>query len=76
MKKTKTWSEVKKDLKISKEQEAEFVRLVDKILKIKKQNEIVGDDEIMLKVLDKELNSLIYKLYDLTADEIALIENA
>ncbi|MDA3054000.1 MULTISPECIES: Eco57I restriction-modification methylase domain-containing protein [unclassified Campylobacter] len=62
--------------KISKEKEAEFVNLVDKILKIKNQSEISGDDEIMLKVLDKELNSLVYKLYDLSDDEIALIENA
>ncbi|MDA3076493.1 Eco57I restriction-modification methylase domain-containing protein [Campylobacter sp. JMF_04 NA10] len=62
--------------KISKEKEAEFVNLVDKILKIKNQSEISGDDEIMLKVLDKELNSLVFALYDLSADEIALIENA
>ncbi|MBQ3675381.1 MAG: Eco57I restriction-modification methylase domain-containing protein [Campylobacter sp.] len=62
--------------KISKEKEAEFVNLVDKILKIKNQSEISGDDEIMLKVLDKELNSLVYALYDLNADEIALIENS
>ncbi|MDA3052623.1 Eco57I restriction-modification methylase domain-containing protein [Campylobacter sp. JMF_01 NE2] len=62
--------------KISKEKEAEFVNLVDKILKIKNQNEISRDDEIMLKVLDKELNSLVFALYDLSADEIALIENS
>ena len=62
--------------KISKEKEAEFVNLVDKILKIKNQSEISGDDEIILKVLDKELNSLVFALYDLSADEIALIENS
>lgn len=59
--------------KISKEKEAEFVNLVDKILEIKKQNEISKDDEITLKVLEKELENKIFALYELNEAEIAAV---
>ena len=62
--------------KISDELESKFANLASKILEIKKQNEISKDDEILLKVIEKELNSLVFALYDLSTDEIALIENA
>ena len=54
--------------KISKEKEAEFVNLVDKILKETDENERAN--------LSGEIDKLVYQIYDLSADEIALIENA
>ncbi|MBR4141122.1 MAG: hypothetical protein IKR42_05020, partial [Campylobacter sp.] len=62
--------------KISDELESKFANLASKILEIKKQNKISKDDEILLKVIENELNSLVFALYDLSADEIALIENS
>ena len=61
--------------KISKEKEAEFVNLIDKILEIKKQKEISKDDEITLKVLEKELENKIFALYELNEAEIAAVTN-
>ncbi|MBO7370393.1 MAG: class I SAM-dependent DNA methyltransferase, partial [Campylobacter sp.] len=54
--------------KISKEKEAEFVNLVDKFLNETDENERAK--------LSGEIDKLVYQIYDLTADEIALIENA
>nr|MBP3725069.1 class I SAM-dependent DNA methyltransferase [Campylobacter sp.] len=54
--------------KISKEKEAEFVNLVDKILKETDENERAK--------LSGEIDKLVYQIYDLNADEIALIEKA
>ncbi|MBP5778891.1 MAG: hypothetical protein J6W17_02925, partial [Campylobacter sp.] len=54
--------------KISKEKEAKFVNLMDKILKETDENERAN--------LSSEIDKLVYQIYDLSADEIALIENA
>lgn len=58
--------------KISEENEAlahEIINLVDEILRLKSQ----GKDS---HELETQIDALTYKLYDLNADEIALIENA
>ncbi len=48
----------------------ELVSLVDEILKAKEQNKNANTQE-----LENKINSLVYKLYNLTEDEIKIIEN-
>ncbi|EQA4635225.1 DUF7149 domain-containing protein [Campylobacter jejuni] len=47
----------------------EFINLVDEILKAKEQDKNVNTQE-----LENKINSLVYKLYNLTEDEIKIIE--
>ncbi|EAL3933983.1 class I SAM-dependent DNA methyltransferase [Campylobacter coli] len=48
----------------------ELISLVDEILKAKEQNKNANTQE-----LENKINSLVYKLYNLTEDEIKIIEN-
>lgn len=48
----------------------EFISLVDDILKAKEQDKNANTQE-----LENKINSLVYKLYNLTEDEIKIIEN-
>ncbi|EOH6583692.1 class I SAM-dependent DNA methyltransferase [Campylobacter jejuni] len=48
----------------------ELINLVDEILKAKEQNKNASTQE-----LENKINSLTYKLYNLTEDEIKIIEN-
>lgn len=48
----------------------ELINLVDGILKAKEQNKNANTQE-----LENKINSLVYKLYNLTEDEIKIIEN-
>lgn len=48
----------------------ELINLVDEILKAKEQDKNVNTQE-----LENKINSLVYKLYNLTEDEIKIIEN-
>jgi hypothetical protein len=45
--------------------------LVDKILEAKKENPQADTIE-----LEREIDNLVYRLYDLTEDEIKLVEGA
>jgi hypothetical protein len=56
---------------ISKLEQKPFIKLVDKILKIKEQNPKSNTLD-----LEQEIDTLVYKLYDLTEKEIQIIENA
>lgn len=47
----------------------ELINLVDEILKVKEQDKNANTQE-----LENKINSLVYKLYDLTEDEIKIIE--
>lgn len=47
----------------------EFINLVDKILKAKEQDKNANTQE-----LENKINSLVYKLYNLTEEEIKIIE--
>ena len=47
----------------------QIVQLVDQILKVKKQNPDADTSE-----LEREIDKLVYKLYDLTEEEIKIIE--
>ncbi|EIJ7357048.1 Eco57I restriction-modification methylase domain-containing protein [Campylobacter jejuni] len=48
----------------------ELINLVDEILKAKEQNKNASTQE-----LENKINSLVYKLYNLTEEEIKIIEN-
>ncbi|EPS1256430.1 DUF7149 domain-containing protein [Campylobacter coli] len=48
----------------------EFINLVDEILKAKEQDKNANTQE-----LENKINSLVYKLYNLTEEEIKIIEN-
>ena len=48
----------------------ELINLVDEILKAKEQDKNANTQE-----LENQINSLVYKLYNLTEDEIKIIEN-
>jgi adenine-specific DNA-methyltransferase len=50
--------------------ENDIISLVDEILLIKKENNLANT-----QALENKLDQLIYQLYDLTAEEIAIIEN-
>jgi len=51
-------------------QQQPMIKLVDKILKLKKEN--TNSDT---KKIEQEIDKLVYKLYNLTKDEIKIIEN-
>ena len=56
---------------ISPEEQKPFVILVDKITESKKQNPVVDTTD-----LENRIDKLVYKLYNLTKEEISVIENA
>ncbi|HEX8289648.1 MAG TPA: TaqI-like C-terminal specificity domain-containing protein [Pyrinomonadaceae bacterium] len=53
--------------KIEKKDQQPFVALVDQILELKK----AGEDT---QELENEIDTLVYRLYDLTDEEIAIVE--
>lgn len=55
--------------KIPPEQQKPFIELVDKILNLKKQNPVADT-----KALETQIDTLVYALYELTADEIKIVE--
>jgi very-short-patch-repair endonuclease len=55
--------------KLSLKEQQPFIELVDKILQKKEKDEDTTD-------LEKQIDQLVYKLYDLTEEEIAIIENS
>ncbi|EDO6857916.1 hypothetical protein FW543_08835, partial [Campylobacter coli] len=48
----------------------ELINLVDEILKAKEQDKNANTQE-----LENKINSIVYKLYNLTEEEIKIIEN-
>ncbi|MEB0260505.1 TaqI-like C-terminal specificity domain-containing protein [Mucilaginibacter sp. 10I4] len=55
--------------KISIKEQQPFINIVNKILETKQQ----GRDTI---ILERQIDALVYQLYDLTPDEIAIVENS
>ncbi len=53
-----------------------YISLVDKILNITKTNDYLGSPAKQAKVkeLEKQIDQMVYKLYDLTPEEIATVE--
>lgn len=57
-------------IKISKSEISKFVKIVDKILTAKKQ-----DPKMDTRVFEKEIDRMVYELYELTEEEIKIIES-
>ena len=56
--------------KLFQKQQKQFINLVNQVLKKKKQNPNVDTGE-----LEKTIDQLVYRLYNLTKDEIKIVEN-
>jgi len=61
---------------ISPEQQKPFISLVDQILSITKGDDYLDnpDKKAKVKRLEKEIDQLVYKLYELTPEEIKIVE--
>ena len=57
--------------KASRDQQAAIITLVDRILAAKKR-----DPEVQTTALERDIDRLVYKLYDLLPEEIALVEES
>jgi len=64
--------------RISTVEQKPFIRLTDRILAITKDENYLQNHQKQAKVktLEAEIDQLVYKLYDLTKDEIAIVEEA
>ncbi|RKY40205.1 MAG: hypothetical protein DRP85_09020 [Candidatus Makaraimicrobium thalassicum] len=62
---------------ITHEEQQPFINIVDQILSITKDDDYPDNLEKQVRVeeLEKEIDKLVYKLYDLTPEEIAIVEN-
>jgi hypothetical protein len=62
--------------RISTAEQKPFIRLTDRILAVTKDADclINPQKQAKVKALEAEIDQLVYKLYDLTRDEIAIIE--
>ena len=62
--------------KISNLEQKPFIDLVDKILAITKDDDYTENEKKQVKVKEYEsqIDQLVYKLYDLTDEEIKIIE--
>lgn len=63
--------------KISKEEQKPFIEIVDRILEITKENDYLEDSvkQKKVKILEEEIDKMVYKLYDLTPEEIKIVED-
>ena len=62
-------------IKISSERQKPFIQLVDQILSITKSDDYLDnpDKQAKVKRLEKEIDQLVYKLYELTPEEIEIV---
>jgi adenine-specific DNA-methyltransferase len=62
--------------KIFSEQQKPFIQLVDQILSITKDEDYLNnpDKQAKVKRLEKEIDKLVYGLYELTPEEIKIVE--
>ncbi len=62
---------------IKKEQQLPFIKIINQILSITKDLDYFENSEkqARVKTLEKEIDQLVYKLYDLTPEEIIIVEN-
>ncbi len=58
-------------MKLSGDQQLPFISLVDKIVDLKKEN-----PKADTSALEKQIDDLVYKLYNLTPEEIQTIESS
>ena len=61
---------------LTNEEMKPFIQLVDQILSITKDDDYLdnSDKQSKVKRLEKEIDQLVYKLYELTPEEIKIVE--
>jgi adenine-specific DNA-methyltransferase len=61
---------------ILEEKQIPFIDLVDQILEVSKNEKFLEKEELhkQISILEKQINQLVYNLYNLTSEEIKLIE--
>ena len=61
---------------LNNSQQKPFIRLVDQILSITKDDDYPDspDKQVKVKAIVREIDQLVYKLYGLTPDEIKIVE--
>jgi len=64
--------------KIDKNEQKPFIDLVDKILAITKDNDYLENQskQAQVREYEKQIDQLVYNLYDLTPEEIEIVENS
>jgi hypothetical protein len=64
-------------IKIDSLKQQPFIEIVDKIINIKKQNDYTYNKEkqVEVKKLERQIDQMVYQLYNLTDDEIEIVEN-
>lgn len=64
-------------IRIDDEKQQPFIEIVDKIINVTNNNDYIHNKGKQIKVtaLVEKIDQLLYKLYDLTEDEIEIIEN-
>jgi hypothetical protein len=64
--------------KISPEQQKSLIIFVDQILEITKKEDYLEREDLQkqVKVLESRIDDMVYKLYELTPEEIELIEES
>jgi len=64
-------------LKVQAKQEKPFIEIVDKILAITKSSDYLENPakKEKVKVYEKQIDKMVYKLYNITPEEIKIIEN-
>jgi len=64
--------------KATENEQKSFIDLVDKILNITKTDDYLTNTEKQAKVkeIEHQIDGLVYKLYDLTPEEIEIVENS
>ncbi len=62
--------------KISLEEQKPFISFVNQILSITQDNDYLQNPEkqVRVKELEKEIDSMVYELYELTPEEIGIVE--
>lgn len=63
---------------IAKEKQKPFIKIVDKALTISKTDDYLENSAKQAKVkkYEKQIDKMVYDLYDLTPEEIAIVENS
>lgn len=62
---------------INKQYQDPFIEVVNKILAITKSDDYLTNHnkQTILKEYENQIDQMVYKLYDLTDDEIKIVEN-
>ena len=62
--------------KITENEQKPFIEIVDKIFAVTKSDDYLHNNskQIEVKELEKQIDQMVYKLYDLTPDEIAIVK--